>query len=107
MKHLIDPTDLTYDETNDIITLAEDIIAHRELYTSRMKGKKLATLFYEPSTRTRLSFETAMLRLGGSVISVADGGGSSSAKKGETVTVETPNGDLKFKVLDVWRVKNN
>ena len=50
-----------------------------------MYGKTLATLFFEPSTRTRLSFETAMLRLGGSVISVADGGGSSSAKKGETV----------------------
>ena len=50
-----------------------------------MAGKTLATLFFEPSTRTRLSFETAMLRLGGSVISVADGGGSSSAKKGETV----------------------
>ena len=84
MKHLIDPTDLTYDETNDIITLAEDIIAHRELYTSRMKGKKLATLFYEPSTRTRLSFTAAMMELGGNVLGFDDAR-SSSVSKGETV----------------------
>ena len=56
MKHLIDPTDLSKQETDEIIALAEDIIAHREKYQDRMAHRKLATLFYEPSTRTRLSF---------------------------------------------------
>ena len=56
MRHLIDPTDLTVEETEQIVSLAEDIIAHRAKYREACKGKKLATLFYEPSTRTRLSF---------------------------------------------------
>ena len=61
MKHLIDPTDLTKEEIDQIIALAEDIIAHRERYQGSMAHKKLATLFYEPSTRTRLSFTAAMM----------------------------------------------
>lgn len=84
MKHLIDPTDLTYEETNDIIDLAEDIIAHRENYSERCRGKKLATLFYEPSTRTRLSFTAAMMELGGNVLGFSDAR-NSSVSKGETV----------------------
>ena len=68
MRHLIDPTDLTVRETEQIVALAEDIIANRAKYSESCKGKKLATLFYEPSTRTRLSFTAAMLELGGQVI---------------------------------------
>ncbi len=84
MRHLIDPTDLTVEETGRIISLAEDIIAHREKYSEVCKGRKLATLFYEPSTRTRLSFTSAMLELGGTVIGFSDAA-SSSVSKGETV----------------------
>lgn len=84
MKHLIDPTDLTKEETNEIISLAEDIIAHREKYSERMHGRKLATLFYEPSTRTRLSFTSAMMELGGNVLGFSDAR-NSSVSKGETV----------------------
>ena len=84
MKHLIDPTDLTKQETDEIIALAEDIISHREKYQDRMAPRKLATLFYEPSTRTRLSFTSAMLELGGSVLGFSDAK-NSSVSKGETV----------------------
>lgn len=84
MRHLIDPTDLTVEETGQIISLAEDIIADRAKYSEACKGKKLATLFYEPSTRTRLSFTAAMLELGGTVIGFSDAA-SSSVSKGETV----------------------
>ena len=84
MKHLIDPTDLSRQETDDIIALAQDIIAHRSQYSQRMCGKKLATLFYEPSTRTRLSFTSAMMELGGNVLGFSDAR-SSSVSKGETV----------------------
>ncbi len=84
MKHLIDPTDLTKQETDQIISLAEDIIAHREKYQDRMAHRKLATLFYEPSTRTRLSFTSAMLELGGTVLGFSDAK-NSSVSKGETV----------------------
>lgn len=84
MKHLIDPTDLTVEETMSIINLALDIIDHREKYSEKCKGKKLATLFYEPSTRTRLSFTAAMMELGGNVLGFADAA-SSSVSKGETV----------------------
>lgn len=84
MKHLIDPTDLTKQETDEIIALAEDIISHREKYQDRMAHRKLATLFYEPSTRTRLSFTSAMLELGGSVLGFSDAK-NSSVSKGETV----------------------
>ena len=61
MRHLIDPTDLTVAETEQIVALAEDIIANRAKYSEACRGKKLATLFYEPSTRTRLSFTSAMM----------------------------------------------
>ena len=84
MRHLIDPTDLSVAEIGQIIALAEDIIANRAKYSEVCKGKKLATLFYEPSTRTRLSFEAAMLELGGSVLGFSEAS-SSSAAKGESV----------------------
>ena len=81
---MIEPTDLSVDETERIIDLALDIIAHREKYSEACKGRKLATLFYEPSTRTRLSFTSAMMELGGSVIGFSEAS-SSSASKGESV----------------------
>lgn len=84
MRHLIDPTDLSLQEIDEILDLAEDIIQHREKYAEACKGKKLATLFYEPSTRTRLSFEAAMLELGGSVLGFSSADASSAAK-GESV----------------------
>ena len=84
MRHLIDPTDLTVQETEQIVALAEDIIANRAKYSEACRGKKLATLFYEPSTRTRLSFTAAMMELGGQVIGFSDAN-SSSVSKGETV----------------------
>lgn len=84
MKHLIEPTDLSLAETLQIVELAEDMIANREKYSESCKGKTLATLFYEPSTRTRLSFEAAMFGLGGTVLGFSDAN-SSSASKGETV----------------------
>lgn len=84
MRHLIDPTDLTVEETERIVALAEAIIADRDGYREACKGKKLATLFYEPSTRTRLSFTAAMLELGGEVIGFSDAN-STSVSKGETV----------------------
>ncbi len=84
MKHLIDPTDLSRQETDDIVALALDIIANRQKYSEVCKGKKLATLFYEPSTRTRLSFTAAMMELGGNVLGFSDAN-SSSVSKGETV----------------------
>ena len=83
MKHLIDPTDLSKQELEEIIDLALDIIDNREKYSEVCKGKKLATLFYEPSTRTRLSFTAAMMELGGNVLGFSDAK-SSSVSKGET-----------------------
>ena len=83
-KDLIDIRDLSQEEIDNLITTAEDIIAHPEAYREKCKGKKLATLFYEPSTRTRLSFEAAMYELGGSVIGFSDASGS-SVSKGESV----------------------
>lgn len=84
MRHLIDPTDLTREETEKIIDLALDIIGNRAKYAEVCKGKKLATLFYEPSTRTRLSFTSAMMELGGNVIGFSDAK-NTSVSKGETV----------------------
>ena len=77
MRHLIDPIDLTREETDGIVALAQDIIANREAYAHKMAGKKLATLFYEPSTRTRLSFTAAMMELGGNVLGFSDAASSS------------------------------
>ena len=84
MRHLLDPTDLSTQEVEQIISRALDIIEHREQYAEVCKGKKLATLFYEPSTRTRLSFTAAMMELGGEVLGFSDAK-SSSVSKGETV----------------------
>lgn len=84
MRHLIDPTDLSRKETEEIVDLALDIIANRAKYSEVCKGKKLATLFYEPSTRTRLSFTAAMMELGGNVLGFSDAQ-NTSVSKGETV----------------------
>ena len=84
MRHLIDPLDLTREETDRLLTLAEGILADPKAYAHACDGKILATLFYEPSTRTRLSFESAMMRLGGKVLGFSSAG-SSSASKGESV----------------------
>lgn len=84
MKHLIDPMDLTKQETDEIIALAQDIIADRAKYQDKLAHRKLATLFYEPSTRTRLSFTAAMMELGGNVLGFSDAK-NTSVSKGETV----------------------
>ncbi|MCM1537042.1 MAG: aspartate carbamoyltransferase [bacterium] len=84
MRHLMSPLDFSVEELNTLFTLANDIEHHRGRYAHACDGLKLATCFYEPSTRTRLSFESAMLNLGGSVIGFSDAG-SSSASKGESV----------------------
>ena len=84
MRHLINITDLSTQEIDELIAVAEDIIAQPEKYQEVCRHKKLATLFFEPSTRTRLSFESAMLSLGGSVLGFSEAS-SSSASKGETV----------------------
>ena len=84
VRSVIDVPDLSLEELDALMNTAEDIIASPEKYASLCRGKKLATLFFEPSTRTRLSFEAAMYELGGNVISVPDAG-SSSAAKGESV----------------------
>ncbi len=84
MRSLIDIQQLSTDEISELIKTAEDIIADPQKYSERCRGKKLATLFFEPSTRTRLSFEAAMYELGGNVISVASAD-SSSAAKGESM----------------------
>lgn len=84
MRGLNDITDLTTQEIDELIAKAQDIIAHPEAYAEKCRGKKIATLFYEPSTRTRLSFESAMLDLGGGVIGFSEAN-SSSASKGESV----------------------
>ena len=84
MRSLIDILDLSVEELWQLISVALDIIENPQKYSEACKGKKLATLFFEPSTRTRLSFEAAMYELGGNVLSVA-GASSSSAAKGESV----------------------
>ena len=84
MRSLIDILDFTVEELNELIASACDMIENPDKYAEACKRKKLATLFFEPSTRTRLSFEAAMLELGGSVISMSSAG-SSSAAKGESV----------------------
>ena len=84
MKDLISITDLSIEEVQELICAAEDIIADPDKYCDKCKRKKLATLFFEPSTRTRLSFEAAMLELGGNVIGFSEAN-SSSASKGESV----------------------
>lgn len=93
MRHLIDIIDLSVEEIDELIATAEDIIANPAKYAEVCHGKKLATLFFEPSTRTRLSFEAAMLDLGGRTLGFSDAS-TSSASKGETVgdTVQVVSG---------------
>ena len=92
MRHLLSITDLSVEEVDQLLETAADIEQHPEKYAQAMAGKKLATLFYEPSTRTRLSFEAAMLELGGHVIGFA-GASNASVSKGESVkdTIHTVN----------------
>ena len=85
MRHLMSPLDFSVEELNELLDLANDIENNREKYAHACAGKKLATLFFEPSTRTRLSHEAAMLNLGGSVLGFSSAD-SSSAAKGETVS---------------------
>ena len=85
MKHLLSPLDFSVEELDNLMNLAKDIEANPKKYAHACEGKKLATCFYEPSTRTRLSFEAAMLNLGGSVLGFASAD-SSSASKGESVS---------------------
>ena len=85
MRHLMSPLDFSVEELDQLLNLAHDIELHPEKCAHACDGKKLATLFYEPSTRTRLSFEAAMLNLGGSVLGFSSAA-SSSASKGESVS---------------------
>ena len=85
MRHLMSPLDFSIDELDRLLDLANDIEKYPNKYAHACEGKKLATCFYEPSTRTRLSFEAAMLNLGGSVLGFASAD-SSSAAKGESVS---------------------
>ena len=85
MRHLMSPLDFTREELEQLMDLADDIKNHPDKYSEKCHGKKLATCFYEPSTRTRLSFEAAMLNLGGSVLGFSSAD-SSSAAKGESVS---------------------
>lgn len=84
MRHVISPTDLTLSELDELLDLSEDIIKDPKKYSEACHRKKLATLFYEPSTRTRLSFESAMLNLGGSILGFSSAD-TSSAAKGESI----------------------
>ena len=84
MRHLLNPLDFSVEETDQLLDLASHIERHLPQYAHVCDGKKIATLFYEPSTRTRLSFESAMLSLGGSVLGFSSAD-SSSAAKGESV----------------------
>ncbi|MTI47413.1 aspartate carbamoyltransferase [Sporosalibacterium faouarense] len=84
-KHLIDPNDLTLEELDSVFTLAQDMEKEPAKYENLCSGKILATLFYEPSTRTRLSFESAMLRMGGNILGFADAN-TSSVRKGESIS---------------------
>ena len=92
MKHLLSPLDLSVSELSDLLDLARDISKDPKKYSHVCDGKKLATLFYEPSTRTRISFEAAMLNLGGSVLGFSSAN-SSSASKGESVSDTMNAGD--------------
>ena len=84
MRHIMSPLDFSVEELDQLLNLANDIEANPKKYAHACDGKKLATLFYEPSTRTRLSFEAAMMNLGGNVLGFSSAD-SSSATKGESV----------------------
>ena len=85
MRHLMSPVDFTVEELDEVLKLAGKIEKNPEKYAHACQGKKLATIFYEPSTRTRLSFEAAMMNLGGNVLGFSSAA-SSSAAKGESVS---------------------
>ena len=89
MRHLMNPLDFSVEELDQLFDLANDIEKHPDKYAHTCEGKKLATCFYEPSTRTRLSFEAAMMNLGGKVLGFADAS-NSSASKGESVFRHDP-----------------
>ena len=89
MKHLLSPLDLSVSELADLLDLARDISKDPKKYSHVCDGKKLATLFYEPSTRTRLSFEAAMLNLGGSVLGFSSANSSSASKQPEEAFYNT------------------
>ena len=88
MRHLMSPLDFSVDELDKLLDLANDIEKYPNKYAHACEGKKLATCFYEPSTRTRLSFEAAMLNLGGSVLGFASAD-SSSASKGKVFPIQS------------------
>lgn len=97
MRSLIDILDLSVQEIEELISVSEDIIANPEKYREKCRYKKLATLFFEPSTRTRLSFEAAMMELGGNVLGFSDANSSSSSKGesvSDTVTVVSGYADI-------------
>ncbi len=97
MRNVLKISDLSVDEINELIAVADDIIAHPSKYNEACKHKILATLFFEPSTRTRLSFESAMLRLGGQVLGFSEAASSSSSKGesvADTVTVVSGYSDI-------------
>ena len=96
MRHIISPLDLSVDELNDVLDLAGRIYRDPKRYSKVCDGMKLATLFYEPSTRTRLSFEAAMMNLGGNVLGFSSAN-SSSAAKGESVLIQS----VPFPVLQI------
>ena len=102
-RNLIDITDLSVEEINQLIATAEDIIANPVKYQDACAHKQLATLFFEPSTRTRLSFESAMLALGGSTLGFSEASSSSTAK-GETVgdTIHTVSRSVSVWVGWLW-----
>ena len=85
MRHLIEPMDLTIEEIDELLKTGDDIIDHPEKYAHKCDGKILATLFYEPSTRPRLSFEAAMLSLGGSVLGFSSASSISTGFNGQVV----------------------
>ena len=87
MRHLMSPLDLSKEELDDLLTLASDIEKNPKKYAHVCDDKRLATCFYEPSTRTRLSFEAAMMNLGGKVLGFSSAG-SSSAAKGEVLPIQ-------------------
>ena len=99
MRHLIDITDFSVEEITSVLDLADDMIANPRRYAASQQGKILATLFFEPSTRTRLSFESAMLSMGGSVLGFSSADSSSTAK-GESLTDHSRNAEL-LHVLDM------
>ena len=106
MRHLTDINELTVGEISELIATAEDIISDPCKYADACRGKKLATLFFEPSTRTRLSFEAAMYELGGNVLSVSSAGSSSAAKGEKSAMAEVGEefGFPVYSVVDVYDI---